>query len=51
MPPWSSVSWQPLARAKYSKVCSVKDSPALVAATIPAWPDWFSLVAAARILS
>ena len=49
--PWSSVSWQPLASAKYSKVCSVKDSPALVAATIPFWPGCLSLVAAARILS
>src|SRR4029453_9170247 len=44
-------SWQPLASAKYSKVCSVKESPDLVAATIPFWPCCLSLVAAARMLA
>src|SRR5829696_4367361 len=46
-PAWS-VSWQPLATARYSKVCWVKES-GLVAATIPALPARLRVVAAARI--
>jgi hypothetical protein len=49
--PLSSVSWQPLASAKCSKVCWVKVSPALVAATIPSTLPAFSLSAAALIAS
>jgi hypothetical protein len=51
MAPRSSVSWQPLASARYSKVCWVNPSAAVVAATIPLRPGSLSLVAAARILS
>src|SRR5215217_3788543 len=46
-PAWL-VSWQPLATARYSKVCWVKES-GLVAATIPAIPSLVRVVAAARI--
>src|SRR4029450_9303453 len=46
-PAWS-VSWQPLATARYSKVCWVKES-GLVAATLPAISPPASLAAAARM--
>src|SRR4029450_3976094 len=50
VPAWST-NWQLLAKARYSKVCWVKESPGLGAATIPALPPRASVVGAHRILS
>ena len=44
-------SSQPLARAKYSKLCWVKESPGVVASVMPATPSLFSVRAAVSIAS
>ena len=50
MLPASSVSWQPFASAKYSKVCCVNASAGPVAATMPAIPPLLRAFAALRIV-